>query len=467
MGADRSQWQFPKNEADKILGWRSNGKGLENKTVADLVSGVIDQLGIVSVGDHEADTFIRRNSTNDGYEALTAPEVVTALNVKELNEDGGFSFELTGAPTNNLGPLFGLTNKTHHRIVSDTNSTHSDEAGDPSDSAWFAMSIVSNFLGSGGVSGGPQLDGALWVDAQKKGWTPGTAPSHVVGEGVAGPVTSLVIRAIDNEWGDNCGWTATVSKIMASDVPGTGTGGNLLFEGSVRSYDTDGVTLLRDTHVFLGWDQVNLSSSLHPGKASGVNVRPHVGNAFAAYVASAPSGGGMFDYFAFATSDTTQANAYFSITGNNHAAGPGLVRAGDGSVTTPSLSFQSTPGTGFYREGPGIIGWSNATGIKRGFFGNGFRVGSPSGGDPGAGGINISGQFQINGVNRINSAGRHVVTTASAADLGSAAASINTTGKALGVLVYNTDDQKLYVANGGTATAGWFPSDGGAAITPA
>lgn len=33
MGADRNQWQFPKNEANKIPGWRADGKGLENKTV--------------------------------------------------------------------------------------------------------------------------------------------------------------------------------------------------------------------------------------------------------------------------------------------------------------------------------------------------------------------------------------------------------------------------------------------------
>lgn len=33
MGADRNQWQFPKNEANKVPGWRADGKGLENKTI--------------------------------------------------------------------------------------------------------------------------------------------------------------------------------------------------------------------------------------------------------------------------------------------------------------------------------------------------------------------------------------------------------------------------------------------------
>lgn len=31
--ADINQWQFPRNEADKVIGWSSNGKGMENKTV--------------------------------------------------------------------------------------------------------------------------------------------------------------------------------------------------------------------------------------------------------------------------------------------------------------------------------------------------------------------------------------------------------------------------------------------------
>ncbi|MCT7375728.1 hypothetical protein [Chelativorans salis] len=32
---DREQWQYPRNVAGKVLGWRSNGKGLENKDWAD------------------------------------------------------------------------------------------------------------------------------------------------------------------------------------------------------------------------------------------------------------------------------------------------------------------------------------------------------------------------------------------------------------------------------------------------
>jgi len=57
------------------------------------------------------------------------------------------------------------------------------------------------------------------------------------------------------------------------------------------------------------------------------------------------------------------------------------------------------------------------------------------------------------------------VTTAAA--LGAIANAINTAGKAQGAVVYNSDDNLLYVANGALAADTWSPSDGGADITPA
>lgn len=57
------------------------------------------------------------------------------------------------------------------------------------------------------------------------------------------------------------------------------------------------------------------------------------------------------------------------------------------------------------------------------------------------------------------------VTTAAA--LGAIANAINTAGKAQGAVVYNSDDNLLYVANGALAADTWSPSDGGTDITPA
>jgi len=460
---------LPLPESDLVIGWNAAGTALENKALVDAV----EALPAV------ASTMLLRNAANTAFQAVaagvtglallataTAGEAATALNVKALNADGGFTFDLTAPPTNFLGPLFGSTNRTQQRFVSDTDATHSIDAGDGADTAWYAVSIVSNFRGSGGASGGNRVDGTVWTDAQKKGWTPGSAPAHAIGSGVRGPVTTNMSRAINNEFGDTALYSGSSNKIMVTNVPADGTGNNLIAEWATRSYDVDGVTFLLDLHVFLGWHQVNLAASLHPGKSSGVNIRPHVGNPFAAFLASAPAGGGAFDYFAFATSDDTQANAYFAVTGNNNAAGGGLVRAANGSSTAPAFSFLSDPDLGFYREGANVIGWCDS-GVKRGFFGAGFRVGIPTGGDPGSGSINIAGAFQVNGSAVINSAGNVIHKAATAAALADAGNVINTTGKTQGVVVYNTDDQLLYTANASGATAGWFPSDGGVAITPA
>ncbi|RVP13151.1 hypothetical protein CN085_19765 [Sinorhizobium meliloti] len=54
MGADRNQWQFPKNVAGGILGWRDDGKGMANKVIGEDIqehSPNLDELAEVSPGD--------------------------------------------------------------------------------------------------------------------------------------------------------------------------------------------------------------------------------------------------------------------------------------------------------------------------------------------------------------------------------------------------------------------------------
>lgn len=53
------------------------------------------------------------------------------------------------------------------------------------------------------------------------------------------------------------------------------------------------------------------------------------------------------------------------------------------------------------------------------------------------------------------------------ADLGDIANAINTAGKAQGTVVYTSDTHLMYVADGSTAGALWYPSDASTAITPA
>lgn len=57
------------------------------------------------------------------------------------------------------------------------------------------------------------------------------------------------------------------------------------------------------------------------------------------------------------------------------------------------------------------------------------------------------------------------ITTEAA--LGAIANAINTANKAQGSAVYTSDTHLIYVANGATAGALWYPSSGATAITPA
>jgi len=57
------------------------------------------------------------------------------------------------------------------------------------------------------------------------------------------------------------------------------------------------------------------------------------------------------------------------------------------------------------------------------------------------------------------------ITTEAA--LGAIANAINTANKAQGSAVYTSDTHLIYVADGSTAGASWYPSSGGSAIAPA
>jgi len=383
------------------------------------------------------------------------------------NADGGVSLSITAAQSIDIDTWFGGNYKTHTELFSNTTGTHSIDGGDAADVSRWATAIVHNFDGSGGASGAPRLDGALWLEAAKNSWN----NAHTVGTGQKGPVTALYVVAANNEWGDTAGPVVNVSKIYGDTLNTNTTGSALAWESTTRIFDaSDGTTILRDVHVIIGYDEnpeFGSTTALFPGKNAGVCVEPNVGNSFAAFVAQGGGsvGGGDFDYLLVHATARDASTIDFSITGPHHAAGVGVIRAGNGSSTAPAFSFQSDPDLGFYREGSNTIGWCD-TSTKRGFFGTGFRVGVPTGGDPGSGSINIAGALQVNGTARVNSAGNIVVPAATASALGSASNAINTTGKVQGVVVYNTTDQKLYVANTSAATGGWYPAAGGTPITP-
>lgn len=61
----------------------------------------------------------------------------------------------------------------------------------------------------------------------------------------------------------------------------------------------------------------------------------------------------------------------------------------------------------------------------------------------------------------------NILSTSNSTDLGDSTNAINTTGKVLGKMIFNTTDFLIYVAGGATANDNWYPSNGGTPITPA
>lgn len=53
-----------------------------------------------------------------------------------------------------------------------------------------------------------------------------------------------------------------------------------------------------------------------------------------------------------------------------------------------------------------------------------------------------------------------------AADIASAAAAVNTSGKYIGRSVFDTTNNRLMVASGSTPTSVWWRADGGLSVTP-
>ena len=59
-----------------------------------------------------------------------------------------------------------------------------------------------------------------------------------------------------------------------------------------------------------------------------------------------------------------------------------------------------------------------------------------------------------------------ILSTSTTVNLSNAANSINTTGKTLGLMIYNTTNNMVYVASGSLAGDAWYPTDGSSAINP-
>lgn len=115
----------------------------------------------------------------------------------------------------------------------------------------------------------------------------------------------------------------------------------------------------------------------------------------------------------------------------------------------------------------GYLQWST---IQNGAVTAAFRIGAGlypavGGTDPGVG--NISGNALYAGTTLvIDSSGGTSHQNATATNIASAAATVNTTNKRAGKVVYDTTNHRLMVARGANATDVWDVSDASASVTP-
>lgn len=102
--ADINQWQFPRNEADKLLGWRSDGKGMENKdwvSPADLDgkqdhSANLDELAAINAGT-VGKGVLADETVDDVYSTLTTA-VWTSGTTRTMKERATDTYCILDAP---------------------------------------------------------------------------------------------------------------------------------------------------------------------------------------------------------------------------------------------------------------------------------------------------------------------------------------------------------------------------------
>jgi len=80
--------------------------------------------------------------------------------------------------------------------------------------------------------------------------------------------------------------------------------------------------------------------------------------------------------------------------------------------------------------------------------------------------LHVSRGIRASGRDVIDAQGYNVFSTATAANIASISNAINTTGKAQGRAVLDTTNHRLMIADGATAGALWWVSDGSASVTP-
>jgi hypothetical protein len=195
---------------------------------------------------------------------------------------------------------------------------------------------------------------------------------------------------------------------------------------------------------------------------STINGLPYNGGGSVASTSSITNGGGSVDISQFGDIQLlANGTANMTMFANSHPSLPNNIQLGCGAGR-PSMVMYNNTDTLLLNSGGGG--------------GGSYIYMAPSGVEILAvAGLSLVNLSSVNGVPYVpggdtgptGPSATNILTNVSAANLGDIANAINTTGKATGLIVYNTTDTQIQIATGSAAADTWVDAVGANPITPA
>jgi len=342
-----------------VAGAQTSAVSIANGMIVGAPTGSYQGTGTVNATDYY------RNGTALSSTLFGVAVGDASGNLKALNADGGFTFATTTTSVN-VGGAFGGAWVVAHRSYSSDTATYSGSRA--------TTAIMREATGSG-TNGPSRADYALHVESVK---------TNYLTSAVQGEIDGMNIVVRQGELGDAAALLFNAHKVESASYGQTG------LEGVLRWAQATTGTTLREFKVTMG---ANIPGTDLRAGGAGFTFRATDGATGGAFNALSDAGATIARVLT-ASSSLLAANTYFEITGNGHADGSGLLRAGAGLVTKPALTFVGDDDTGLYSAAANVLGIATG-GTVRMLVGPGVRIGAGLT-DPGAGILNVLTSISIN-----------------------------------------------------------------------
>lgn len=336
-------------------------------------------------------------------------------NLKVLNTDGGFTFDLTAASTSLQPANQGGTWETAIPITLTTTGTATGAR---------AAFHVRNYFGGTGTNGPANADIGGIITIQQTNYLTTTT----LGEG---DILKLVGRKGIN--GDFGGILINQEKVAATNY------GMTTIEASTRTVNSSGVTQ-QEWKTTIGQIPATGNTDVRQ-KGNGLMLQTVAGlmrsglNIF-------NNGGTGFERIVTAASSISETDTFFYIgTGSNYE--------------TPSIHMGKSTAKIYLEYSANVLSFKTEAGSDI-FTLNRTNLAA-----------NFLGQIRSGGTAVVDASRGIRFRSYTAAEIGSAANAVNTTDKAAGKAVWDSTNNRILTASGSGATDTWIVANGTVAITPA